>query len=373
MEGRTEKVMFLCDYQAPYGGNFVPSLMALEGALAKRNVQVVYVFPEPARQRYWFQQLEKSGKTMEVFQKEQNKSGLIKDIRKLTSQYGITVLHTHFMSMSIVAALSFRCPKIKVIEHIHSDFSAGRQNWKLKLQRRLFYQMLARNVEFISVSKAFEKYNPKKITWVPNGLAVERIPSERMDAEQVRKNCGVADDELLAEIFAWSPVVKGLDIAVNAVKLINETEHCVLKLAIVCGRQMVPEKMRRWVADHTDCTGEEPFLIYLSPTEDVFSYHQAADMLISASRSEGFSYAILEMLSLGKRCVISDISGCSWAKKYAAASVFESENQEACAEAIRQAVAEMPKQNIAVADSVKEEYSIDKWTDAIIAQYKIEE
>ena len=371
MEKQVEKVMFLCDYQAPYGGNFIPSLMALDIALEQRSVQTVYAFPKQAGQRQWFRELEKRGKTLEVFTKEQSKVGLIKSIQKLIDKHDITVLYTHFISMPTVTALSFLRPRITTVAHIHSDFSAGRTTWKLKAYRCLFYRILAKNIHFISVSEAFEEYNPKRIKWIPNALAVERISCEHIDAKLVREGSGVAEDELLVEIFAWSPFVKGLDIAVNAVKMINETENFTVKLAIVCGRQMVPEKMREWVAAHTCCTGEEAYLIFLTPTEDVYSYHQAADILLSASRSEGFSYAILEMLSLGKRCVISNIPGVTWAKEFESVTAFESENYEACAEAICKAIREIPKQNVKVSDEVLDKYSIAKWTEAVIAQYDL--
>ena len=130
------------------------------------------------------------------------------------------------------------------------------------------------------------------------------------------------------------------------------------------------EKLRAYIAENTACTGQEEYFVFLPPREDIFSLHEAADILISASRSEGFSYAILEMLSIGGKVVMSDIPGTRWAKEYAATINFASGDAERCAEAIETARV-MPVDSEAIAKAVRDAYSIDKWTVAVIEQYGI--
>lgn len=371
MNKNSAKVMFLCDYQAPYGGNFVPSLLALDKALEEHNIESVYVFPEEANKRSWFEILVNKGKKLECFSKKVSKIGMIYKIQELITKHGITILHTHFFSMSIIIALSFINPHLKIVTHLHSDFSAGKMTWKIRVFRFVFYQFLAKRVCLLSVSSELKRYNEKKIIYVPNGLATERIPCKQIDSTIVREQNGVKDNEVLLEIFAWSPYVKGLDIAVSAVKVINEREDYKIKLAIVCGRENTPKKMQEWISDNTQCTGKEQYLIYLMPTEDVFAYHKAADILISASRSEGFPYSILEMLSLGKRCIISEIPGTLWARNYASVMTFESGNVNTCVDAICKAISELPPENSKVSEKVISEYSITQWAETVLKCYGI--
>lgn len=172
---KQNKVMFLCDYQAPYGGNFIPSLLTLDAELHKMGIQTVYVFPEMSVQRNWYNELQKLGKTLEVYSKCDGKVRLVERISKIIDKYNITILHSHFVSLSIVAALSLLKPQVKIFEHIHSDFSAGTMTWKLSMYQWIYYRIFANRIRFISVSKALADYNPDKIVYIPNALSTERM------------------------------------------------------------------------------------------------------------------------------------------------------------------------------------------------------
>ena len=373
MENRENTmIMFLCSYQAPYGGNFVPSLMALEDALVLHNYNVVYVFPNEAKKRYWFQQLKVLGKKIETINFSDSKLRVLKTLCMLEQKYQTAIVHSHFVSPLVMEIFALVNPRTKVFLHVHSDFSAGKTNLKHRFRQACIYKAFAQRVRFLSVSPAFVKANPGKVMWVPNALAKNRIACVHTDGMEIRKKHGIHKDETFVEIFGWSPVVKGVDIAVNAVKLLSEKQDCKIKLGIVCGREMTQQKMRQWVKTNTVCTGEEKFLIYLEPVEDVFSYHEAADILCSASRSEGFSYAILEMLSRGKRCVISDIPGISWAKEYQTVYPFESEDINSCAQALQNAIEEGKVYSQEVETSIALTFSIDKWTEMILKAFGIE-
>ena len=98
---------------------------------------------------------------------------------------------------------------------------------------------------------------------------------------------------------------------------------------------------------------------------------EAADMLLSASRSEGFPYSILEMLSLGKPCVMSDIPGVSWAKKYPLSYVFASENISACKKAIVEAASEKEQVFLSkTAEQIRTDYNIHTWVNRVLNTYE---
>lgn len=364
-------VMFLCDYKSLYGGNFIPSLVALDNALSLKGFNCVYIFPLEAADRFWLDQLKEMGKTIDFYSSVSGRLQRVKEIQRLIDKYSITILHGHFYSMSIIELLSILNPSVKVLIHIHSDFDAGNYGWKQSLRDFCIYRLLAVNCRFLSVSKAFVEKNPKRIKWVPNALAKERISCKHIGGENVRELLGVDAEEILIEIFGWSPVVKGVDIAVNAVGTANDRYNKKIKLLIICGREMTSGKMKQWIAEHTQYSGEESFLCYREPMEDVYSFHEAADILLSASRSEGFSYSILEMLSLGKQCVISDIPGVAWAKEYDTVMTFRTKSVETCVKRICTAIDRMPYNSKEVADKIACVYSIDKWVDTIIEQYEI--
>ena len=48
-----KKVIFICNYAANYGGNFLASLNVLSKELKKRKVKVEYIFPISAKKKKW--------------------------------------------------------------------------------------------------------------------------------------------------------------------------------------------------------------------------------------------------------------------------------------------------------------------------------
>ena len=55
MDIKGTTVVHLAQYAAPYLGNFVKSLMCLEGRIAEAGGRMVYVFPPEARGCAWFE------------------------------------------------------------------------------------------------------------------------------------------------------------------------------------------------------------------------------------------------------------------------------------------------------------------------------
>lgn len=362
-----QNVLLLCRYQSVYGGNFIPSLMALEDSLREKGIGCVYCFPTESEERYWFKKLRDMGRQLVTIPYPIAFIEFNRKIKEICVQFNISIVYAHFMRDSEIELLSLLNRNLHVYIHMHSDFSAGEKiSKKVQIKKKLVYKYLSKRVEFISVSNDLVSLNPSKITWIPNALAVDRIPCQQMSRDDVRKALGIKDDEVLIELFGWSPYVKGVDIAVNAVKKMIEETGANVKLAIICGREMVPEKMKAWVCDHTLCSGNEHYLIYLQPREDVFAFHNGADVLISASRSEGFSYAILEMLSLGKRCVVSDIPGTRWAGEFHTTYLFETQNAEDCALKLGIAIKQGNNTDDSTAQEVLNRFSINRWTSEVM-------
>ena len=83
--------------------------------------------------------------------------------------------------------------------------------------------------------------------------------------------------------------------------------------------------------------------------------------------------SLSKMLSLGKKCVVSDIPGTAWSKDYSVVTMFRSEGVEECAEALR--IAAETTYSDAEMSLVKKDillkYSIDEWVNKIISCYGI--
>lgn len=364
---------FLCDYKSLYGGNFIPSLLKIEEIVNELGYKVVYMFPREARDRYWFKYLEDNKHVVIPFDFKQNRHKLLLSLNSIVNNYNISIIHAHFGQMLNLEIYSYINRRIKIIIHIHSDFTSGYKNIKERVTNKILYQLMAKRVHFISVSRAFVNYNPQRIIWIPNGLATNRIPSRCSEIEDIRQKHNIKENEVLCELFGWSPIVKGVDIGVKAVVRANTKSDKRVLLAIVCGREYTQDKMRSYIIEKVGITPDliDKYIKFLNPIEDVYSYHKCADILLSTSRSEGFPYSILEMLSLGKKCVISRIPGTSWAEKYSTVRTFESENVEDCSNAIVEAIKLSDVADESVAHNIFQSYSIERWAEQVVSCYGI--
>lgn len=355
-------ILFLCHYPAVYGGNFIPTLLALEEKLSQKNIRCIYCFPKETADRDWFRLLGEMGKQLYTLDFSQSYRDAAKAVTALCRQSHVEILYAHFVDERLLSLLAWCNPRLRIFNHMHSDFSGGSVSTVQRMKHFLMYHVLLGRVQGISVGQDLVSLNPRKIVYVPNALAENRLPCTQESREEMRTAAGVAPEETLIELYGWSPEIKGVDIAVNAVKLLNR-QGMPVKLALVCGPD--PEQTKAWIRTHTDCTGEEDFLVYWKPREDVFSFHRAADILLSASRSEGFPYSLLEMLSLGKPCVISDIPGTRWAAEYPIVRSFATGNPEDCAQALKAALTLSPDPQ--TAQSIHSQYSMEAWTNAVIS------
>jgi glycosyltransferase involved in cell wall biosynthesis len=99
----------------------------------------------------------------------------------------------------------------------------------------------------------------------------------------------------------------------------------------------------------------------------MFALLSAADIFLSASRTEAFSYAILEAISQNVPVVASDISGTRWCLKYSKSFKYPAEDYEACADAIIKAskIRGLPSNG----DKIVDKYNIDIWCDRVLNVY----
>jgi hypothetical protein len=125
------------NYAAPYPGNFMRSMLALERALENAGSTCVFVFPAVAERFDWVNELRQAGK--KVFFAT---GGVVKDARLLVSlveRYRIDVLHSHFASAGMLLAIRLArlaCPQLGWVVHVHNH-EQGRSRLKNLLKRTL--------------------------------------------------------------------------------------------------------------------------------------------------------------------------------------------------------------------------------------------
>lgn len=360
-------ILIAAYYTAPFGGNFIGSMQDLALKIREKGDNIVFLFPLlQSGKRPWVHWLENSGYQVILADLNAKEEQQIEFLRDVLDKNQIDLIHLHFdMYFGLVMHHSEVFAKCKVLIHDHMGYSTGHSIIKQRIRFALYSAIyFKRGYGLITVSKQKKKAYPflAKKWYIPNGLSLKRNVDHFASREETRQELGVQDDQILVTLLGWDMKRKGVDIAAKAVsKLYEEGKNVVLGLLGGSAKQY-HSFIRQYGVDP-----ESPWINYLDGREDIYSLHRAADVFLSASRDEGFPYAILEAISQETPVVVSDIPETRWALEYNKCSVYPVEDFNACADAIMQSASF--GRNKSNADDLVDRFSIDNWCKNVIEKY----
>lgn len=360
---KKKTINIVCHYSSIYGGNFIPSILELTKNLGE--YQIIFTFPNDAKDREWCKYLIDCGH--EVCFINFSSASFKKELKTLNKNKHVDVLYTHFISGLRVKMIYPLSKKIKIIIHVHSDFTGGKkENCITKIKNFIEHHIIRKDARYIFVSQEmhgrYKKHN--NYVYIRNALALNRIPCKSSNVESLMKDNNIELSDTVFLVFAWSPFVKGIDVALKGF-LAGSSNIDNNKLVIVHGKNDGYTKCVNYLIEKL---GNNNFLndkriVFLPPSEDVFSYYKLADVFISSSRSEGFSYSILESLLFNLDVLCSDIAGTSWAMKYQNVESYKVEDVSGLANLIKKHASF--KKPLTTNNDIEKEYSIEEWSNSV--------
>lgn len=118
----------------------------------------------------------------------------------------------------------------------------------------------------------------KNVSYVTNAVDFNRLMGyEKIDFRK-------ANDEILVLMFGWPYKVKGVDIAVRAIKKLRDEGINLILL--------IPHKIQNDLISDIECIPD--FVRFIKPRNDVASLFNNVDIFLSASREEGFCFSLVE-------------------------------------------------------------------------------
>lgn len=297
-----KNVLQILSYAAPYRGNFIPSLECLENTY--KDGGVIYLFPENAQDVPWMPQFQESHKVYFMpngFFGKKVSWGILKKLREIIRIENIQIIHTHFLvyNYALFIAKHTFAKKIKIIAHIHNQFVIP----KTKAAPIKKFVMEHSYDVIIGVSKSVadglnRQIQHKNINYVDNAICFSRLDTYEKISLRDHENQKVV---LMA---GWPALVKGVDIAAKAILELRNDGYDI-KLCIMQSGDF--DQTRRCI---TDAIGSYPdWVQILSPREDVATYYNAADIFLSASRTEAFSYCLVEAAYCEPMLITSNVPG----------------------------------------------------------------
>ena len=369
---RKPTILHLTDYGAPYAGNFIASLSALEQLLSDRSRKTVYVLPPRASERAWTQEFSLSHDVRIL--ETGGFFSYYRQVRMLLKQTSATLLHEHFIhfDQKLAAWLASKTcgHRVRTVLHLHNHIILPR-NPLLRLPHKLYFRSVSRFVccsESVAAHLIADGISKERVRVAENAIAFERL--DHYDTS-VRASLPLPEGAKLALMFGYNFEVKGVDLAVEAVRLLREREHLPIVLAVALSSNL--ESVRARILAQLGISELPDWILLLPPREDVGSYYRMADVFLSPSRQEGFCYALVEAAYCRTPVLASAID----AQKDLALpknAFFAPEDAGALSSAMHRVLREAhsPARTLMLeqaAERVTQTYALSRWAERVCAAY----
>lgn len=367
-------VLHLTDYGAPYEGNFVASLRALEARLNENGSDMVYVFPRRSGDVVWTQEMMREKPNVALIQND-GFFAYARQIRQLLRESGATILHEHFIhyKQKLAALLAAKTcgHRVKTVLHLHNHIELSKSPLR-RLPHLLQFSSVSRFVccsESVAAHLVLDGVSKERVRVAENAIAFERLDHYDPEAGAA---LSLPKNVKLALMFGYNFEVKGVDIAVEAIRRMRESSADPIYLAVVLSSRR--EEVRSRILAQLGVATLPEWILLLPPREDVASYYHMADVFLSPSRQEGFCYALVE----AAYCMTPVLASAIDAQKDLAIpqeAFFPPQDAEALCEKLARlfAAADSPQLKEALFGAkarVTESYSLSCWAERVFAVYQ---
>lgn len=356
------KVIHVSHYYAEFKGSFINQIETLADKVLENGDNIVFLFPNEAKDLKWCQQLSKKYKMYFLSNINRNtERQVIKELREILKKENPDIIHSHFDGYDLPITKAINDEVIKIY-HRHNEFDVS----NLSIYKKL-YAMATLKIKMNYIKNKGYNIFPSsdilnkfiKLGYVKkhNSRVIENgIATKRLDRTySVNKYDKPAIFSLIGN---WER--KGGDVLFKAIEKINSKEIKVYLTSIIKSNT-VSEKM-----------GYLPkWFIPLEATDDIKEYYDKADIFVSSSRKETFSYALAEAIYCKLACISSDIEGVQWSKEIPTVKFFENENINELESKIYDCLDEKySNEECEISKgTIKEKYSEYTWSSNVIKMY----
>ncbi|MBU2869095.1 glycosyltransferase [Colwellia sp. E2M01] len=230
---------------------------------------------------------------------------LIASIRKTIKENNIDIIHCHQYTPWVYGVIAAAFTKTKVIFTEHGRFYPDSSTWKRKLINPILNLFTD---QVTAISKAtkqalveFENISEKSIDVIYNGIAPLQVDDEEVRA--LKESLGIPDNHMVLGTVARFDPIKNHTMMLKAFSKVL-VEHPNTTLMIV-GDGEERENIERCIKTLNLANN-----VILTGYESKPAYHIALmDIFLLSSLSEGTSMTLLEAMSIGKPCVVTNAGG----------------------------------------------------------------
>jgi len=345
----------VASYGGPYSGNFIPSLIAYDKVIKQMGFRTVYIFPDFVEKYAWVETMKNISDSVYFIPYKPYSYDNVRRIRSICKTEHAILLYSRMSGWEITGR--FAMPGLPMIWHFEMGLDLSKKRSRLKYWAK--YNLLGFGKTYhIAVSESAAKainslHTKYTCEWIANAINIDRLIPKQATAFQT---------PIHLLIFAYQPIIKGLDLALDAVEKLNKNR---VRFILMASAQ---KHTYEYIEERYSGNAPE-WVELLEPTDNIKDLFCQADILISASRSEGLSFANLEGLYSGLPVVYSKIPGNQLLAEFKMTYPFISENANSLAEQIEKCASELVSKNSQEKNReiILDRFSMDAWSNRIAA------
>ncbi|PKI02365.1 glycosyltransferase [Glaciecola sp. 33A] len=294
-------------YDMRIGGTEMVIKNIIEGVDTAKFQMSIFCIEQPIGP--WGQELEANGTTIHSKnRKEGFDFSMIASIRKVLTSEKIDVIHCHQYSPWVYGVIAAIGLHTKVIFTEHGRFYPDSSSWK----RKFVNPILSFFTDSITtISKAtkqalvdYEFLSANKIDIIYNGIKALKTTSVE-ERQALKSELFISDDDIVLGTVARLDPIKNHAMMLDAFNSVLKN-YPSAKLVIVGDGELSTALKEQ--CNELNISDKVIFTGYITNPSN---YIQIFDIFLLSSLSEGTSMTLLEAMSVGKPCVVTDAGGNS--------------------------------------------------------------
>lgn len=372
---RIPVVCHICDFAPEYGGAFIESIVFLS-RYCRDNLQLATfcIFPERAKDRSWLSKLDRAGIRYGFIPHKRN---VVEPIRSLLSDCEPVILHSHFFffdfTVVLLKATAFKGASI--VWHYHSQppptyYQKLKDLFKVGVIFRFWGGRCIAVGDGVFRSLQHAGLSLDKVALIHNGIEASRFCPNDASRVNVRQSLKAREDSTVYLMLGYAPHLKGVDIFIRAAAEVAKGSN-LGKVFVIVGRR----ETREFVSQIPCASNLGNALLVIDPVQDFSHLLNGVDVLVSASRTEGFGYAVIEGMAAEKQILCSDIEPVRHTYgRSMGVWLFPTEDWKALAELMEKSsrLSADVRRSLGLENKqyVVENYSLDRWCEKVGHVYK---
>lgn len=366
------RLIELAAFDNPRPGSFVPMLLSILRAAKAAGWSAEMVFDAPSGAPHaWYEEFDRAEIPLRFAPSGNRRElgGWVGDLLEETE--APTVLHTHFTTFDMPAALGARGnAHAHPVWHQHMDLS---KRPSIMVRNAIKFGGFGRLTDRIVCPARDTAEDVKrvgaprdKVMFITNGIDLVRFPLPTdVQRAEARAALGLGAGEKVLLHFGWDWERKGGDVFLGALRELRERSVTGI-VGLTVTADPAAELLRAEL-------GLREGARVLPPQPDVQALYAAADMFVTASRAEVAPFATLEALASGLPVVASDLEGHRYVANEIAACTTAGPGAGALADAIESTLGSGAPLDEGEANCTREiieqRFSLSAWAERLLALF----